>query len=156
MTRPTEVEWVELNYADQGQGSTSGPTVKVVDMKKRPAWDPAGPVTSVEVMPIEQANNVRNVVRRKTVAGATADPVEKPFRASPVFKDRPRQLDLGKELSAMIVPVNVISITPGKLLTVSFRFFNLPGRCSPIIKECQEDIVTGSVLSSQDNEVSGL
>lgn len=105
VTRPTEVEWVEMDY-DRGP---SDPTVQIADMKKKPDWEDDKVKTSVEIIPIKTAEDSR----RPSLGG----PSGRAFRPSPTLLDRPRGLDVAKELSAMVVPVNVISITPGKTST---------------------------------------
>lgn len=82
LARPTEVEWIELKYGE-GRQSVAGPSVRVIDMKKKPAWESADPVTTFDIVPMEPS----------------------------------------VETSTLIVPVNVISITPGKVSSLIFFLF---------------------------------
>lgn len=115
MTRPTEVEWVEMNY-DHGR-QASDPAVRVVDMKKKQEWEGDDPKSTVEIMPIEQSNTTR----RKTAPFTIGDTSSRgPFRTSPQLLDRSRPFDQEKGKSTMVVPVNIISLTPGKILTIEY------------------------------------
>lgn len=88
VARPTEVEWIEMNF-EEGKKSMSGPSVRIVDMKRKSAWESADPATTVDIVPIQSS----------------------------------------QETSAIIIPVNVVSITPGKILTHLVVYFLLTSLC---------------------------